>query len=154
MTKVTWLGDGSDSDESEWNGQTFKKGEAVDVKDERMVEKAKGNPYFKVAGDKSPTVEDNPISPPVPGRADDQVKNISFGSDRELQAHRENSIARSEQHAEFVERAESGSRRRGRPPGSGKKAEAGGSKAANEMTPPKATAPLPSERYPSSEGAL
>lgn len=49
MAKVTWLGEGdNDPKEIVWAGKTFKKGEAVEVDDPRLVEKARGNRFFKV----------------------------------------------------------------------------------------------------------
>lgn len=137
MTKVTWLGDGSDAEENTWNGLTFKQGEAVDVTDEDMLRRAKANPYYKVAGDKTPTIEDNPPTiPPVP-RVDDEPKNAAFGTEEELRNHRELSIERSEAQDAYVEQR----RPRGRP------RKSGGSVTANERVPPRQRNVAPSERY-------
>lgn len=117
-TKVTWLGEpGSEEGATtEAYGQTFQMGEAVDVTDERTIEKAKGNKFFKVAGDKSPTVETNPeLAPtePVAAHEHDQVENIAFASEERLRAHREASEERSAMHDEAVAAGEK--RRPGRP---------------------------------------
>lgn len=104
MTRVTWLGDGSDAETNEWNGLTFEKGKSLDVKDEALVETAKGNKFFKVSGNDAETIEDNPITPPTAGREDDVTKNVSFGSEEELRAHREASQIRADQHDQLVRR--------------------------------------------------
>lgn len=87
MTKVTWLGDGS-ADENEWNGITFKKGEAVDVTDEQMLKTARKNRFFKVAGDKgkaeAPVIAPNPL-----GRPDDIPENAAFAPQEQLDARHE-----------------------------------------------------------------
>jgi len=48
---VTWLGEDGSADDATnvWNGQTFKKGEAVKVTNPHMIATAKTNKYFKVA---------------------------------------------------------------------------------------------------------
>jgi hypothetical protein len=124
-TKVTWLGDGSDADVNEWNGHTFKKGEAVDVDDEAMVETAKGNRFYDVAGDKSPTVKDNPDAPILPGRIDDLPENAAFAPQEQLTARRQESIERQEQDAEHDNKGPTKA-----------KPEAGGSRTFAERVPP------------------
>lgn len=129
MTKVTWLGDGSGAQENEWNGVVFKLGEAVEVKDEAMVEKAKANKFYKVAGNKAETVEDNPLAPPTVGRPDDLPENIAFAPQERLDAHREASRVAAEQGEERAERA-------GRRPGRPRKETRGGSETFAERVPP------------------
>ena len=47
--QVTWKGEeGSDTKEVTWAGHTFTKGKAVELTDEKMIEKAQGNQYFEV----------------------------------------------------------------------------------------------------------
>jgi hypothetical protein len=47
--KVTWKGEeGNDRKEVEWNGHTFKKGEAVEITDEETIRKAHRNQFFEV----------------------------------------------------------------------------------------------------------
>ncbi len=54
MAKVTWLGDGDPEAEAiTLFGHDFPKGKAVEVKDEKIVEKLSGNPLFTVAGQKA-----------------------------------------------------------------------------------------------------
>lgn len=101
---VTWLGDGSDAEENTWNGVTFKKGEAVEVKDQDMIETAKANRFYKVDGDNSETVEDKPEPQPIPGRVDDQVVNAAFAPQEVLTARRQESIQRAAAEAEDEER--------------------------------------------------
>jgi hypothetical protein len=54
VVTVTWLGedslheDGAGPDSNEWNGIVFPKGEAVEVSDPRIIEKAKANPFYVV----------------------------------------------------------------------------------------------------------
>lgn len=91
---VTWLGDGSDAETNEWNGRTFKKGEAVDIDDESMVETAKHNRFYKVAGNAAKTIEDNPVAAILPGRPDDLPENAAFAPQEVLTARREESIER------------------------------------------------------------
>lgn len=51
MAKITWIGEGdSDPKEIGWGGHTFKKGEAVEVENEAIIAKARGNKHFKVEG--------------------------------------------------------------------------------------------------------
>jgi hypothetical protein len=60
MTKVTWVGEGdSDPKEIGWGGYTFKKGEAVEVENEAILEKARGNKHFKVAESKTGDASDD-----------------------------------------------------------------------------------------------
>jgi len=70
MAKVTWVGEGdSDPKEIGWGGYTFKKGEAVEVENEAILEKARGNKHFKVAGSKTGDASDDgkdSLSAPVP----------------------------------------------------------------------------------------
>jgi hypothetical protein len=115
MAKVKWLGEGDEGpEETQAFGKTFKVGESVEITDEEQLNSAKGNQYFDVAGDKSPTIEDDPeLMAPIPGPAalGDQVKNAAFGTQEELDAHREMSI-------EAAERNEEIQAKRGRPRGS------------------------------------
>lgn len=61
MAKITWIGedelheDGSGPSKNKWNGISFPKGEPVDVSDERMVAKARGNQFYKVEDDEVKT---------------------------------------------------------------------------------------------------
>lgn len=51
---IVWLGEGKGGpEENEWNGITFKVGEAVDVTDQRMIAKAKNNRFYEVDGVRS-----------------------------------------------------------------------------------------------------
>jgi hypothetical protein len=129
MAKVTWLGEGdSGPEETQAYGKTFKVGEAVDIKDENALNSARGNQFFKVAGDKNETIEDNPELMPVPGQPaalGDVVKNAAFGSEEELENHRQMSIEAAERNDEIQEQARRG---RGRPAGSKNKSPSKASK--------------------------
>jgi hypothetical protein len=48
MVKITWLGEGDGPKENRWNGIVFPVGQAVEVEDEHMIRKAKGNRFYKV----------------------------------------------------------------------------------------------------------
>lgn len=54
MAKLVWLGEPENNDDgprkNEWNGITFLRGEEVEVTDERMIAKAKRNPFYSVDG--------------------------------------------------------------------------------------------------------
>lgn len=51
MPKVTWLGDEDENvKEVTWFGKTYKKGEAVEIDDPRVLKKASGHPQFEVEG--------------------------------------------------------------------------------------------------------
>lgn len=51
---ITWLGEGESGPRTnEWNGLTFKVGEAVDIADPRMIEKAKTNRFYDVTETKA-----------------------------------------------------------------------------------------------------
>lgn len=46
---ATWLGEGDDGPKvNTWNGQSFKVGEAVEITNPQMWEKAKANRFYKV----------------------------------------------------------------------------------------------------------
>lgn len=46
--KATWLGGPGEPETCEWNGVSFKRGEAVELDNAFMIKKAKGNPFFSV----------------------------------------------------------------------------------------------------------
>lgn len=48
MAKITWKGEAEGPPSCTWNGVTFPVGRAVEVTDETMIGKARGNPFFKV----------------------------------------------------------------------------------------------------------
>lgn len=53
--RITWLGEPGGADTNTWGAGegpriTFEKGKSVEVDDERLIAKARTNPYFKVAG--------------------------------------------------------------------------------------------------------
>jgi hypothetical protein len=48
MAKITWKGEAEGPPSCTWNGIIFPVGRAVEVTDETMIRKAKGNPFFKV----------------------------------------------------------------------------------------------------------
>jgi hypothetical protein len=52
MAKITWLGEDTETyagpSFTVWNAITFPKDVAVDISDERMIGKARGNRFFKV----------------------------------------------------------------------------------------------------------
>jgi hypothetical protein len=127
MAKVKWLGEGdAGPEETQAFGRTFRIGEAVDVTDEEQLKSATGNQYFDVAGAKNQpeTIEDNPeLMAPITGPAalGDQVKNAAFGTQEELDAHRQMSI-------EATERNEEIQAKRGRPRGSKNKPKEAGAK--------------------------
>lgn len=50
MAKVVWLGSPGDGEENEWRGIHFVRGEAVDIKDEEMIDALKKNRFFTVDG--------------------------------------------------------------------------------------------------------
>jgi hypothetical protein len=51
MAQVKWLGEGDDGpDEIQAYGRTIKKGESVEINDERVVRKAASNKSFEVTG--------------------------------------------------------------------------------------------------------
>lgn len=91
MAKITWLGDGS-ADENVWNGLTFRQGEAVNVTDEAMIETAKNNRFFKVAGEKAKADEGAPAGEPLMGRPDDIPENAAFASQEQLDARHDASV--------------------------------------------------------------
>src|SRR5215207_6790462 len=129
MAKVKWLGEGdAGPEETQAFGKTFRLGEAVEITDEEQLKSATGNQYFDVAGAKNQpeTIEDNPeLMGPVPGPAalGDIVKNAAFGTQEELDAHRQMSIEAAERNEEIQEK-----RGAGRPRGSKNKPREAGSK--------------------------
>lgn len=46
--KATWLGGPGEPETCEWNGVSFKRGDAVELTSDFMIRKAKGNPSFSV----------------------------------------------------------------------------------------------------------
>lgn len=50
MATVTWLGDDSETTEMEWRGVKFEKDKPVQTEDAFILEKARNNKYFKIAG--------------------------------------------------------------------------------------------------------
>lgn len=46
--KAIWLGGPGEPETCEWNGISFKRGEAVELDNVFMIKKAKGNPFFSV----------------------------------------------------------------------------------------------------------
>jgi hypothetical protein len=50
MPKVTYKAPPGDAETLKWGGQEFKNGEAVDVKNPAILQKAQNNPYFEVSG--------------------------------------------------------------------------------------------------------
>ena len=122
MAKVTWLGEGeSGPEETQAYGKTFKIGEPVEIKDEEALKSATGNQFFDVSGAKNQpdTIEDDPELIPVPGQPaalGDVVKNAAFGSQEELDNHRQMSIQAAERNDEIQQETEK--RGRGRPRGS------------------------------------
>ncbi len=128
---VTWLGDGSDAESSEWNGTHFKKGEAVEVKDQAMIETAKANRFYKVDGHDGETVEDKPEPTILEGRVDDLPENAAFAPQEVLTARRQESIQKQEQDAEKEKDGTSNKRP------SDNKFERGGSRTFEERHPPK-----------------
>ena len=59
--KVTYKPGPGEPDSLQWGGKTFKAGEAVDVEDPRMLEKAKNNPYFETSGGDKPKGEEREV---------------------------------------------------------------------------------------------
>jgi hypothetical protein len=61
--QVTWLGEdhlheeGNGPRKNTWNGIEFIKGEPVEIDNPRMIEKAKGNPFYEVDGVRSESEE-------------------------------------------------------------------------------------------------
>jgi hypothetical protein len=53
MAKITWRGEAEGPPSCTWAKITFPAGVAVEVIDETMIRKAKGNPFFKVEGEPS-----------------------------------------------------------------------------------------------------
>lgn len=49
--KATWLGGPGEPEACEWMGVTFPVNEPVEITDEFMIRKAKGNPFFDVEDD-------------------------------------------------------------------------------------------------------
>jgi hypothetical protein len=133
MAKVKWLGEGdAGPEETQAFGRTFRIGEAVDITDEEQLKSATGNQYFDVAGAKNQpeTIEDNPeLMAPISGPAalGDQVKNAAFGTQEELDAHRQMSIEAAERNEEIQEK-----RGAGRPKGSKNKPKEAGAKKAGK----------------------
>lgn len=70
--KLTWLGGPGEPDSCEWNGKAFKKGEAVEVDDARMIEKAKTNQFFEVTDEEKAAEEPRrgPGRPPNPPKTE------------------------------------------------------------------------------------
>jgi hypothetical protein len=56
MTRITWKGEAEGPPSCTWNGVTFPVGRAVEVSDEWMIAKARGNAFFKVE-DAPPVIE-------------------------------------------------------------------------------------------------
>jgi len=78
VAEITWLGeddlheDGNGPSRNAWNGITFKLGEPVTVKNDRMIAKAKGNRFYSVENERE---EDAP--PEVP--TDDSDADVHGG---------------------------------------------------------------------------
>jgi hypothetical protein len=145
MTKVKWLGEGENGpQQTDAYGQTFKVGEAVDITDDRILDKARGNQYFEVAGDKSETVEDNPGLIPAPAVAAAEVKNAAFGTQEELDAHRDASIEAAERNDEIQRRGPGrprGSRNAPKPAGSKRASKKAGARRGSHANPDAGRAP-------------
>jgi hypothetical protein len=137
MAKVTWLGEGdAGPEETQAFGKTFKLGEPVEITDEEALKSATGNQFFDVKGakDQPETIEDNPELLPVSGQPaalGDVVKNAAFGSQEELDNHRQMSIQAAERNDEIQQQTEK--RGRGRPRGS-KNASSGSSKSSRKAS--------------------
>jgi hypothetical protein len=137
MAKVTWLGEGdAGPEETQAFGKTFKLGEPVEITDEEALKSATGNQFFDVAGAKNQpdTIEDNPELLPVAGQPaalGDVVKNAAFGSQEELDNHRQMSIEAAERNDEIQQQTEK--RGRGRPRGS-KNAASGSKKSSKKAS--------------------
>jgi hypothetical protein len=65
MVKITWKGEAEGPPSCTWNGITFPIGRAVEVTDETMIRKAKGNPFFKVDDEPAP-IEPSGAKSPAP----------------------------------------------------------------------------------------
>lgn len=66
MAKVTWIGDpGSAADATAGLGHhVLKKGEAVEVEEENLLEIARGNRYFTIEGEDKPKASEPPPAEP------------------------------------------------------------------------------------------
>lgn len=54
MARITWIGEeGESSPTTVWYGRELRVGEAIEIEDERLIAKAKGNKFFKVEDDPS-----------------------------------------------------------------------------------------------------
>jgi hypothetical protein len=58
--KATWLGGPGEPESCEWMGVTFPEGVPVEISDEFMIRKAKGNKFFDVSDDDAPAAEEKP----------------------------------------------------------------------------------------------
>ncbi len=63
--KATWLGGPGEPDECEWMGVVFPVGQPVEITNEFMIRKAKGNKFFAVEDDEPE---------PKPSKADNLAK--------------------------------------------------------------------------------
>lgn len=61
--RVQWLGDHSDADRTMCFGMEFRKGKPVEINDEALLAKARGNPTFKVE-DEAPKAKGQPRGRP------------------------------------------------------------------------------------------
>src|SRR5215211_2895540 len=77
MAMITWKGEGDDGPRSNtWRGITFKEGQAVEIKDRWMIQKAKNNRFYEVTGDEEDDPQVSRTPPPfTQGMAAPRVEN-------------------------------------------------------------------------------
>jgi hypothetical protein len=78
MAKITWKGEAEGPPSCTWNGINFPVGRAVEVTDETMLRKAKGNPFFKVNDEPQTTQWREPATEADPA---DEPPGVSFFDD-------------------------------------------------------------------------
>lgn len=75
MAKVTWLGQGDHGPDTitQW-GNTFKKGEAIEIADPSVWTRAQGDPFFKVEVEAPPKAKVEPkVEPKVAPKVEPKV---------------------------------------------------------------------------------
>lgn len=116
MAEITWLGEGESGPQETraYGDRRFKVGEPVEINDEAIIRKARGNRLFEVSGDYEPPEEEGPADEEeiaglvanasgTPVAIGDVVKNAGFGTEEELRAHAEATEAQLEEYEKKLE---------------------------------------------------
>jgi hypothetical protein len=116
MAEITWLGEGESGPQETraYGDRRFRVGEPVEINDEAIIRKARGNRLFEVSGEYEEPEEQGPADEEeiaglvanasgTPVAIGDVVKNAGFGTEEELRAHAEATEAQLEEFEKKLE---------------------------------------------------